>query len=441
MTLLLLLGGAAELEDATPVGGGTDTLFGTVYIEWSPTTRPLEAPVWVDMTPYLRDNTGFRIKRGRQSELDRFQPGTLDFVLDNRGLLFDPQNSSGTYFGNLEPMRRVRALVTVGGTTHSLFEGFIIGWPQEYDLSNREAVVPIHAIDAFEILANTNAEDNFFILDDDIFGRLDFNRLGADGVEVVEETSGERVATVLNIVGWPSGERDIDTGLSLLSADAISGSALSYLQKVEDSEDGFFFVAKDGDIVFLARSARWTNTHLTTTQFTLADDGSDMPYNQVSLRYDRDFVLNDITRQRDGGEEQRASDSTSMLDYGRRRDEKTGLLVSSDAQAKSLADYRLVRFKSPQVRPEPVRVPLRAKPSEMADAARAELLDRVVLERRPMGGTVRTFTGLIQSIEHTISMASWEAVFTISPGDIDDTQYFVLNDPDNGVLDENILAY
>lgn len=411
----------------------------TLSVEFSPTTRPLETPVWVEVASLIREGSGLQIRRGRSSELDRFQAGKCSFTLDNRDLLFDPSNTSGTYYGQLLPMRRVRVRATYSAVTYDLFEGFILGWPQSYDLGDNDAVVQVEAVDAFEILQNTNAEDNFLILDDEVFGRLDFNRLGGTDVTITEETAGGQLATVLNIAGWPSGERDLDDGINLMEAGTLTGSVLGYCQNVEDSEDGFFFVAKNGDVTFLGRDARWLNSRLTTTQFTLADDGADMPYDGVSLRYDRDFIFNDVTRT-GSGEPQRAADSGSMAEYGRRRDEKSGL-VANDAGLKAVADYRVARFADPQVRPEPVSVPVRARPAQIPSVLGAELLDRVVLERRPMGGTVRTFTGLLQSIDLNISQVRFDATFTISPGDVDDTQYLVLDDATDGLLNTAILAY
>jgi hypothetical protein len=52
--------------------------------------------------------------------------------------------------------------------------------------------------------------------------------------------SGARVEAVLDMetVDWPTADRDIDTGASELGADVFDGNALSYLQKVEQSEAG-----------------------------------------------------------------------------------------------------------------------------------------------------------------------------------------------------------
>jgi hypothetical protein len=65
----------------------------TRKVELALVTKPTEAPTWIDVTPYLLELTS---SRGRQYELDRFQAGTAQVVLDNSDRRFDP-----TYSGEI----------------------------------------------------------------------------------------------------------------------------------------------------------------------------------------------------------------------------------------------------------------------------------------------------------------------------------------------------
>lgn len=72
------------------------------------TANPLDAlstVAWTEITAYVRACT---LKRGRQHELSRTDPGSATVTLDNIDARFDPQNTAGPYYPNLKPMRRLR---------------------------------------------------------------------------------------------------------------------------------------------------------------------------------------------------------------------------------------------------------------------------------------------------------------------------------------------
>jgi hypothetical protein len=104
---------------------------------------------WTDITEHVREVS---TSRGRSSELDTYSAGSCQVLLDNRTRLFDPENSAGTYYGNLTPLRPIRIRVTPsGGTIRSIFFGFIDQWPQSYSWPN-ESTVTVTATDAFKAL-------------------------------------------------------------------------------------------------------------------------------------------------------------------------------------------------------------------------------------------------------------------------------------------------
>lgn len=116
------------------------------------TSDPMTAsPSWTDVTSDVR---GVRIRRGRTDETQRFSPGTCSVTLNNRDRQYDPQYASATYVGNLYPMRQLKVEAVWNSTTYPMFRGFIEGWPQSYNESNKDAVVELVANDAFELLSN-----------------------------------------------------------------------------------------------------------------------------------------------------------------------------------------------------------------------------------------------------------------------------------------------
>lgn len=129
----------------------------TVEVGFSTTAGAGRVPIggnltditWTDVTQYVRD---LSTSRGRSNELDTYSAGSCQVILDNRTRLFDPENTAGTYYGSLTPLRPIRIRVTPsGGTIRSIFFGFIDQWPQAYNYPN-DATVSVTATDAFKVL-------------------------------------------------------------------------------------------------------------------------------------------------------------------------------------------------------------------------------------------------------------------------------------------------
>lgn len=432
MSLLTLLGGGG-------IGVAGPPPAVSVTVEFSPTTNPLATPVWVDITSHVRFSPGVTINRGRSSELDSFTAGRASLVLNNRARIFDPTYTAGPYYGNLKPLRRFRIQATYQGLTYHLFNGYCEGWPQEYDVSDREAVVPIQMFDALGMLALTNGGDNFFTLDSATLGVLDQDRLaGTDGA-IVEELSGERVERILDINGWPTDQSAISAGKSLVSADFPSGAALSYLQKVERSEDGFLYAAANGFITFLDRHARQTVTRINTSQATFDDDGTDLRYTSIAYSFDSDNLYNDIRLTGDSDVVTAVEDSASILSYFRRTLSDT-ILTLPDLVVTDLAALKLSRYKEPVTRCPQITVDPRRDPANLFPAVLGrELLDRVTVRRTAMDvGTVNEAEQLIEGIVHKFNLKDWTTTFQLSPGYI--TSMFTLDSATLGVLDDDLVG-
>lgn len=142
--------GAPVYAGPTPAAGGAAGTFPALAFEVAFASSPGSAdPIWTDVTSRLRSAS---VTRGRQRELDRFQAGRASFVLNNRDRLLDPTYASGSYYGQVTPMKRVRLRATYAGVTYPVFDGFIDSWDQQY-VQPREAVAVVNATDGFKVLA------------------------------------------------------------------------------------------------------------------------------------------------------------------------------------------------------------------------------------------------------------------------------------------------
>lgn len=129
--------------------------FPTLILEWSPTTSPAQAPVWVDITSRLRR---FSISRGRRNWLSTMNPGTATFDLDNTDLAgtstagpFTPSNSSAANYPNMVPGKRVRLRAVAGGITYPRFSGFTVGYPTSW--KNTDSQVTFDCVDGLGLLS------------------------------------------------------------------------------------------------------------------------------------------------------------------------------------------------------------------------------------------------------------------------------------------------
>jgi hypothetical protein len=185
----------------------------------------LGGPIWIDITDKV---ASVNVKRGKNRELERYNAGSAGVMLHNEDRTFDPLNESSPYAGNIIPRRGIRV------TTASFprFTGVIEDWNLDYDVSGKSDA-SIVAADAFTLLAQQSLTAG----------------------TATPQTTGERIEAVLSMptVAWPLQERNIDTGSAQVGADVFNtnDSALSYLQKVEASEQGQLFMDRQGNVRFV----------------------------------------------------------------------------------------------------------------------------------------------------------------------------------------------
>lgn len=106
--------------------------FPQVIVEFSPGTGPFDTPSWVDITDRVMGDLTWTV--GRQRDLEDWPPGYATIELRNDDRLFDPENTAGTYYGQLLPRVPFRIRATYSAVTYDLFYGFVEdGWEQRYE--------------------------------------------------------------------------------------------------------------------------------------------------------------------------------------------------------------------------------------------------------------------------------------------------------------------
>lgn len=233
------------------------------------------------------------------------------------------------------------------------------------------------------------------------------------------DLSGARVGRVLNAAGWPAAERSLDTGMAVLQSVDLGQTALSVLQKVEQTEQGALFVTAAGAVRFIARDTL-LKTPYATPQATFGDSGTELEYGDLTYLYDDSLIYNEVTVSRTSGTAVTLKDTTSQARYLRRTRTIDGLLHTSDATSADMANWVLGHYKNPALRVTGLRLEPSAgnAATHFPQVLGRELMDRVTAIRRPQNlGAAITQDTLIEGITHTISPVEWVTTWNLSPAE------------------------
>jgi hypothetical protein len=378
---------------------------------------PSATPVWTDVTSWL---LGFTINRGRQQELNRVEAGTATILFDNLDRRFDPSNAASPYAPNVVPMRRVRLSAIYNSVQYRLFSGYVENWPPTYP-GPVDSNVEITAVDAFKV----------------------YNLNVISGTYPAEAT-GARIGRVLDAIGWPVADRALGVGDTTIQGATLQAvSALEHIQQCMDAENGLFFLTGAGVATFVDRGDRITPPY-TVSQGTFGDGVGELLYTDIALDYSDVQLWNDVRYTRTGGVEQVAMDALSQTRYYTRSLVKTDLLMLTDAEALSAAQWARDRFRNPALRIQRVVFDGEADPPNLwPHLFGRELGDRVTVRKTPPGGGARIEqVGLIEHIDHAFTAAGgvWLTGWQLSPAD--KQLYWILEHAVQGILETtSVVSY
>ena len=362
--------------------------------------------------------------RGRSDQLQNFNAGTASITLLNNDRRFDPINEDSPYWDATTGKSGVtpRRKVTIYSDGVPMFTGRItdidISYaPHQPSASQDNSTVTITAADDFVLLANTYTQGV---------------------ITPSAQLSGSRVTTILDLpeVNYPA-TRDIDTGTATLGGGATfqidaNTNILTYLQNVATAEQGYFFIAADGDLTFTDRVA----ASFTAPSATFSDGGIDIPYTGLSVLYGQEFLYNKVVASVEGGTDQVANDAASQAEYGVSTLSLSGLLLADDAAASTLAADLLDRYKEPEYRFDRLQtVYNRLDSSQRLSVTNLEIADVISITRTYPTGTPSTVTKeySIEAIRHAITPNDHRVEIELAVADL--VYAFTLDDAIYGVLD------
>lgn len=223
----------------------------------------------------VRPNVTISYGRDQSRALSPISVGAASFDLNNISREYSPENTSSSLNGFILPARPVKITAVLDTTPFVLFRGHL----DEYDIqpARNQRIVNVTALDA---LANLKEAK------------------GTTSLYPVLRT-GEAIGKVLDSVGWPAADRDLDIGATSVRwwcvDDAEAWQSIIDLVSAE-GPPSLISVDPTGRIIFRDRHHRLIRTESVNSQATFRDTGAE-PLFSAPMTYDQGWkdVFNSVS--------------------------------------------------------------------------------------------------------------------------------------------------
>ena len=352
----------------------------TMTVEIAVGSDPYDAtPTWTDVSDYLE---GITITRGTApTTIPQAIAGVATVTFNNDDGRFDPYSILSPYYP-LAIANPIRVSVEYASTTYRLYYGFVTAWNVTYPDTGLRSLTDAVAADYLQIL----------------------NQAGiASETYPVQKTS-TRITAVLDYLGWPAGMRSLDTGVALVEAfdQDTSVSAFAHLNAAVSSEAGRLFIAGNGDVTFHRRTHHAGGA---TSKGTFGP--SDLPYTDVTVAYDDDFLYNAVEVTVGDGLV-KATSASSIGNFGERTLAYTGV-GSTANEAHNAAEWQVGQYATQRARITSIELKPQADPSNLWPLVLdVDLRDSILVKTDPPGtGTVLSQQVAVEAITHEITHEEW----------------------------------
>ena len=209
--------------------------------------------------------------------------GKLTATLVNTTGKYSPSNTSSPLSGSILPGRSVK--ITAGQS---------VPFPQTFPIAfsdttrwqgKLDRILPQPASQGLKTCTLT------------AFGNLGYlNQFEVQLSSQTNRRTDQAVGDILDNLGWASGERTLDTGLTTISRFWMAKKkGIEALRLVEETEAGFIKETKDGKIGFENRHHRLTQTASTTSQATFTDaSGATNTFSSISQADPLSTIVNHV---------------------------------------------------------------------------------------------------------------------------------------------------
>ncbi len=379
--------------------GDTDV---TLTVEAAFGVDPLTAsPSYTDLTADVRS---FTTRRGRDNISDRIRTGKATVILDNRAGDYTPFNTAGANTPDVIPMVpfRISAQYDIPGAMSvgdaiggqldigdvPIFTGFVEGWKPVWT-DGTDMTTKVTVKDGIKLW-------NLFTVS---------GTYGPGGIRPA-------LKEMLIDLEWPAAWIDGYTGTVDTQRHSPTGSALTALRRLEDTDGGELFIQADGHSMFHPAAYR---DGLTVVD-TFGDGGGEYRYeHDPEFGFDDHQIWNSVSVLRRGGTTQTSTDATSISKYGERSLRLSDTLHTSNGAALGLAADLKARYKDPQLRVDSFTFVPATDPTNLWPVALGyDISQKLTVKRVPANGDTIDLDVFLEGITHTVGEMQWETEFTVS---------------------------
>lgn len=373
---------------------------------------------YADITEFV---TSITYTRGRRKSDYQFGAGVMVFSMRDETGILGPYDTTSPYYdpNNLEPGLAPMRAVRLSREGEYLFTGIVTGYTYEFELAGPN-IVNVECADEFYKLAQTQLDE----------------------YNVTDQKSGARITSVLALpeVDY-TGTTSIATGTVNLGHDSSytvpqGTNTLSYLQQINQAEQGRLFVARDGTITFQERIG---NT-LSGPVLSFKDDGTGAKYEALEIEFDADNVVNRAYVAGLNNNEATDTDTGSIAKYFTQSTSITNSLLHQQTEIDALAAYLLEPDPSPRYTSITTWFGLLTA-GQRDDAATIDIGDTILIEKDIPGlGTPLASELSVEGILGVIDVNRGHRItYYTSPTII--VYELILDDPLYGQLDStNVLG-
>lgn len=360
-----------------------------------------------------------KTNRGRTALSEVFQTGTMSLRIIDQNGDFNPMNPASPYYNLLTPMRKVTITASYEGTTYPIFAGYITSYQTTTPRDVGEVVyTTIQAVDGFRLFQNAQITS-------------------VSGATAGQKT-GTRIGKIADAIGWPSGMRDIDTGLTNCQVDPSTlRTSLAAMQTVESTEYGALYMDALGNLTFQDRQL--TSISVAGTPVVFNDNGTAIGYNNAVWKLDDTLVFNKASVTRTGGTAQVASNQASIDKYFLHSAQEQNLLMETDAEALNNAQAFVASRQETSIRCDAITLDLYTANYDAGILAALSLdfFDPVTITTTQPGSSSLTKTLQVFGVSHDIKPSNWKTTLTTLEPIIES---FIIG-TDYGILGTNTLSY
>ena len=367
----------------------------------------------VDLTS---DVYSIKIDRGRNVMRDQYESGSATIRVMDPLSYFNPQNTASPYYGFLTPLRKLRVSATYNDVGYFLFSGYTISYNYTYPQGQETGYVDIVCADAFRLMQQAG--------------------IVTVASSPAGQTTGQRIAAILNQVSWPASMRSLDTGDTLCIADpAYNRSSLDALKNAEFSEQGAFYIDSEGTANFLSRTNVIKKSAVTPIEF---NQSGGIPYANLVFAFDDKLIINSTSVTRYGGTIQTSVNDASIAKYFPHQNNETNVVCQTDADALNIAKIYTATRAETSIRIDAMTLDLLDTNVPTATVLGLDYFSNLKITNvQPDGSTIVKILQC-QGLSWSITPNSMKCTVTTLENIVEG---FVIGSDISGIIGTNIMAY